>query len=116
MMQSLSGGAARTGAILGLLFLALDVVLGAGESPFSLRIVYAVVVGLAVVIIVPRGEWSDGLICGLMAALVEVLGLMLYLSYLSGSSVALMIMEFLLPMMAAYPVVGLVAGLVRRAF
>jgi hypothetical protein len=114
MMQSLSGGAARTGAILGLLFLALDVVLGPGESPLQLRIVYAVVVGLAVVIILQRGEWSDGLICGLMAALAEVLGLMLYLSYISGSTIALMVVQVLIPMIAAYPLAGIVAGLLRR--
>jgi predicted neutral ceramidase superfamily lipid hydrolase len=116
MMQSLSSRAARTGAILGLLFLGLDVVLGPGESPFSLRIVYALVLGLAVIIILPRGEWSDGLVCGLMALLVEVLGLMLYLSYVSGSTIVPMVIEVLLPMMAAYPLVGFVAGLVRGAF
>jgi hypothetical protein len=108
-------GAARTGAILGLLFLALDVVLGPGESPLSLRIVYAAVVGLAVVIILPRGEWSDGLICGFMAALVEVLGLMLYMTYISGSTIALIFLQGFVPMIAAYPLVGMVVGIVRRA-
>lgn len=115
MAQTLLSGAARTGAILGLLFLVLDVVLGPGESPLYLRIVYAVVVGLAVFIILQRGEWSDGLICGLMAALAEVLGLMLYLSYISGSTIALLVLQALLPMIAAYPLAGILAGLVRRA-
>jgi hypothetical protein len=114
-MRSLSSGAARTGAILGILFLAFDVVLGPGESPFSLRIVYAVVVGLAVVIILPRREWSDGLICGLAAALVEALGLMLYLSYVTGSTTALTVLGFLAPMITAYPLAGIVVGLVRHA-
>jgi hypothetical protein len=110
-----SSGAARTGAILGLLFLALDVVLGPGESPFTLRIVYAVVVGLAAAIILPRGEWFDGLICGLMAALGELLGLMLYLSYVSGSTIALTFLEAIVPMIAAYPVAGILVGLLRQS-
>ena len=114
MARALLRDAARTGAILGLLFLGLDIVLGPGESPVYLRIVYAVVVGLAVVIILQRGEWSDGLICGLMAALTEVLGVTLYLSYLSGSTIALMVIQLLGPMMAAYPLAGILAGLVRR--
>jgi len=114
MARALLRDAARTGAILGLLFLAFDVVLGPGESPLYLRIVYAVVVGLAVVIILQRGEWYDGLICGLMAALAEVLGLMLYLSYISDSVIALLILQALIPMMAAYPLAGILAGLVRR--
>lgn len=92
----------KLGAALGVAFGLLDIILG--PEPSELMLVYALTLGLACAVILTESE--SGLICGMVAAPVEVMILLAFLSYTYSFGLAAYIFGSLSPFYLAYPLAG----------